>query len=284
MMRIAFVSTAIWLASTSALAQSGAAQPTGQAVTPAALTDQEMERFLQDARVARSRSAGKGVTASDRVTLKLGPVTHDAHVQTIDEESLQGPGPGGRVEFRFRDSWKYNVAAYRLDRLIGLDLVPVSVERRWHGRPAAYTWWVDDVMMDEGARLKKKLEPPSIAAWNEEMQLVRVFDQLIYNMDRNVQNLLITKGWRMWAIDHTRAFRLHHELKTPKDIARCDRAVLERLRQLDKRTLTQSLGRYLTGYEIDALLARRDAIVALVGSLGPVALFDRRGKGLLIVR
>jgi hypothetical protein len=132
--------------------------------------------------------------------------------------------------------------------------------------------------MDEGARLKKKVEPPSIDAWNKEMQLVRVFDQLIYNMDRNVQNLLITNGWRIWAIDHTRAFRLHHELKTPKDIVRCDRAVLERLRQLDKRTLTQELGRYLTGYEIDALLARRDAIVALLESLGPAALFDRAAR------
>ena len=172
----------------------------------------------------------------------------------------------------------YNVAAYRLDRLIGLDLVPVSVERRWHGRPAAYTWWVDDVLMDEGVRLKKKVEPPSIDAWNKEMQLIRVFDQLIYNMDRNVQNLLITKDWRMWAIDHTRAFRLHHELRTPKDIVRCDRALLERLRQLDKRTLTQALGRYLNGFEIDALLARRDAIVALLESLGPAALFDRAAR------
>ena len=62
-------------------------------------------------------------------------------------------------------------------------------------------------MMDEGKRLKDKLQPPDTDLWNEQMQMVRVFDQLIYNVDRNMGNLLIGKTWRVWAIDHTRAFR-----------------------------------------------------------------------------
>ena len=49
------------------------------------------------------------------------------------------------------------MAAYRLDRLLGLNLVPVSVGRLYRGHTAAFTWWIDDVMMDEGERLKKKL-------------------------------------------------------------------------------------------------------------------------------
>ncbi len=242
------------------------------------LTDQEMERFLLTADTGKSRSAGKGVTDAQRVAMRQGSFTHDAHVQTIDERLNQGPGPGGRVEFNFRDSWMYNIAAYRLDRLLGLNLVPVAVERRFRSQLAAYSWWVDDVMMDERARLQKKISPPDVERWNQEMQLVRIFDQLIYNMDRHVGNLLITKDWRLWAIDHTRAFRLYGQLKTPKDITRCDRALLERLRQLDKQTLTREMGKYLTSYEIDALLSRRDAVVALVEKLGPGALFDRAKK------
>ncbi len=278
-MKPSCVIAALFLTSAAAAAQPPPTPaPAVVATAPPTLTDQEMERFLQEAKVVKSKAAGKGVTGSERATLQLGPLTHDAHVQTIDEQMLQGPGARGSTEFRFRDSWMYNVAAYRLDRLLGLNLVPVSIERPWHGKAAAYTWWVDDVMMDEGGRLKKKLEPPSVEQWNQEMQLVRIFDQLIYNVDRNVQNVLITSDWRIWAIDHTRAFRLHHQLKSPKDVSGCDRTLLERLRQLDRATLDRSLGRYLTNYEIQAVLARRDALVAHVDKLGPGALFDRGRK------
>ena len=36
---------------------------------------------------------------------------------------------------------------------------------------------------------------------------VRVFDELIANRDRNIGNMLWTSTWKMWMIDHTRAFR-----------------------------------------------------------------------------
>ena len=88
-------------------------------------------------------AAGKGITGSLRATMKLGTLTHDAHVQMIDESKREFRSKDG-TEFNFRDSWTFNVAAYRIDRLIGLGLVPVSVERRWKSTPAAYTWWLDD--------------------------------------------------------------------------------------------------------------------------------------------
>ena len=62
-------------------------------------------------------------------------------------------------------------------------------------------------MMDEGDRLKKKIGPPDLQRWNASMQMVRLFDQLIANTDRNLGNLIITNDWSIWAIDHTRAFR-----------------------------------------------------------------------------
>jgi hypothetical protein len=174
----------------------------------------------------------------------------------------------------------FNVATYRLDRLLGLNLVPVSVERNWQGQDGAFTWWVNDVVMDEGERLKRKLPVPgpNLEAWNEQLQLVRVLDQLIGNIDRNGQNLLITKDWRVWAIDHTRAFRMSQDLKTPANVTRCDRQVLERLKTLDKATLTRELRRYVTPYEIDALLGRRDQIVSILDKAGPSALFDRKAR------
>jgi hypothetical protein len=115
--------------------------------------------------------------------------------------------------------------------------------------------------MDEADRKKKKTEPPNLDSWNKEMHIVRVFDQLIYNTDRNLQNVLITKAWKIWMIDHTRAFRLYTTLEAPKNLVQCERKLLAALRQLNEETLTRELSSYLSKLEIKGLLGRRDKIV-----------------------
>ncbi len=240
---------------------------------PASLSDTDTEQFLLKGEVLKSRAAGKGITGSLRATMKLGALTHDAHVQIIDESKREFRSKDG-TEFNFRDTWTFNVAAYRIDRLIGLGLVPVSIERRWKSTPAAYTWWIDDFMMDEGDRLKKKISPPDLQRWNASMQMVRLFDQLIANTDRNLGNLIITNDWSIWAIDHTRAFRTQSKLKTPGNIARCDRQVFARLKQIDKTSVKDAVGNYLQTYEIDSLLKRRDEIVEMIEKRGENGLFD----------
>jgi hypothetical protein len=129
--------------------------------------------------------------------------------------------------------------------------------------------------MDEGERLKQKLTPPDVHLFNEQMWLVRIFDQLIYNVDRNLGNLLITKDWRVWPIDHTRSFRRMSTLRRPENVTNCDRQVLERMKLLERNGLKKLLKDYLSDFEIKDLLARRDAIVKILESLGPSALFDR---------
>lgn len=247
-------------------------------VTAETLTDAQMEEFLRTAQILKTRNTSKGITGSLQATLSDGKITHDAHIQTIDESKREFQTAKG-TEFNFRDSWTFNIAGYKLDRLIGLNMVPVSVSRRHRSKPAAFTWWVDDVAMDEGDRLKKKIAPPDSVSWNHQMQLVRLFDQLIYNVDRNMGNLVITRDWRVWAIDHTRAFRTHDDLKTPASVTRCDRQVFERLKQLDKETLKREMASVLDDWQIRALLSRRDAIVKKIEAAGPAALFDRQTGG-----
>lgn len=250
-----------------------------------ALSDAEMEQFLLTAKVGKAKATSKGVTGSLKATLNDGKITHAAHIQTVDESLRQFNGSNGDVEFNFRDSWAFNLAGYKIDRLIGMNLVPVSVARRHDLHEAAFTWWLDDVMMDEQERLRRKgkpelnlpFEPPDTEVWNQQMQVVRLFDQLIANVDRNLGNLMITNDWRVWPIDHTRAFRINRELKTPANVTRVDRKVLEGLKALNKETLRRETGKYLTTYEIDSVLARRDAIVKRIEELGPGAVFDRKG-------
>jgi len=250
-----------------------APQVTPPVSTAPALSDAQIEDFLLNAKVIRTKTSKKGITGTLQATLTDGTLTHDAQIQTIDERKAQFVSDKG-TEFNFRDSWSFNVAAYKVDRLIGMQMVPVSVARRWRSQEAAFTWWIDDVLMDEGERLKKKLQPPSSAAWNQQMQLVRMFDQLIANIDRNMGNLVITRDWRMWAIDHTRAFRTYNTLSTPKNVTRVDRAVVARLKALDRDAM-KTTDKYLSSFEIDALLKRRDAIIERLEMLGPAALYDR---------
>lgn len=254
------------------------AQPAQPAPAAASLSDEEIEEFLRTAEVVRTKPTPRGITGSLQATLSNGRMTHDAHIQSVDESKREFQTAKG-TEFNFRDSWTFNVAAYKLDRLIGLNMVPVSVPRRYRSRPAAFTWWLDDVLMDEGDRLKKKVTPPDPVSWNQQNQLIRLFDQLIYNVDRNMGNIVITKDWRVWAIDHTRAFRTHDSLKTPGTVTRCDRQVFERLKMLDRESVKKAVGSHLDDWQIRAVLARRDAIVARLEKLGPNALFDRLPQG-----
>ena len=233
------------------------AAPLFSADTPK-LTYEQMEKFLQDGKIVSIKSIGTGVTNTQRAKLKDGTLEHDAHVQCIEEAKATFQGDRG-TELNFRDKWEFNVAAYRLGRVLGLDMIPPSIERKVNGNSCAVTWWIDNSMM-EVDRQKKKLSAPDQDSWNLEMYVVRVFDQLIYNTDRNLQNLLIDPDWHIWMIDHTRAFRLYNTLKEKKDLVRCDRKLLARLRTLNTETLNP-LKPYLTNAEIKGLLGRRDVIV-----------------------
>lgn len=224
------------------------------------LSREEMEEFLRTARIVRTKAIPKGITAPQLATLTDGNLTHDAQIQFHDEyrsqfQTLQG------TELNFKDTYKFNIAAYRLDKTMDLRMIPVSVERKVQGKPAAMTWWIDDVLMDETERLKKKVEPPDQDQWNRQMYTVRVFDQLIFNTDRNLGNLMITKDWRIWMVDHTRAFRLLPTLRTPGNLVKADRKFLGALRKLTLETLLPELQPYMTKQEVEALLARRDLIV-----------------------
>ena len=239
-------------------------------------TDSDRERFLLEAVITRRRSAPGGITNSERATLRgADGWEHDAHIQRIDQQKMVTP-VGATIELDFRDSYRNNVAAYRLDRLIGLRMVPVTVVRQDGPLPAAFTWWVDDVVMDEKARHQKKISVPDVEAWNRQMWVLRVFDQLIYNFDRNLGNLLIAKDWQIWMIDHTRAFKHFKDVKTPKDLGpQIARELLAGMRRLDRPTLKETMKDLLDGSQIDGLLARRDWIVkyydAKIAQLGEAA-------------
>jgi len=222
-----------------------------------------MEQFLRRATIVSIRDTPKGITRPRRATLESGSLKHDASIQTIDQ-TLKNPvmGPGS-IEMNIRDYWGYNIAGYELAKMLDLNMVPPYVERKVEGYRASLSWWVPDVMMDEAERLKRKIEPPDPEQWNRQMAVIRIYSQLVYNADDNATNFLVTKDWRLWMIDFSRAFRPHRTLRNPENLTQCDRRFLENMRHLSKALLEQKLRPYLTRSDIEALLARRDKIVKI---------------------
>ena len=236
------------------LAVIAAAQPT--------LDGDGKAEFLRTAAVVAAHPAGSGVTGSWRVTLREGGVTHDAHFQSVDERAAQKE-VAGRIELGFVDSYRYNIAAWRLARLLGLeDMAPVSVERRWRSRNGAMTWWIDDVVMDENGMIERGLRPPDGESWSRQVEKVKLFSQLVHDTDRNRSNVLITSAFAVWMIDFTRAFRPWPVLRSTDGILRCDRDVYARLRSMTREDLEAAMGDLLVPGEIEGLLARRDLLVA----------------------
>lgn len=227
------------------------------------LTDQEMETFLKAAQIVSQKKLDEGTTGSFRVTLSDGKLTHDAHFQAIDVFKPTFRGAEGTVEKNFRDSYKFNIAAYRLGKLIGVNNIPMSVEREIDGKLGSLTWWADNIWMTEAQRRDKGIKPPASQFWVDSLNVVRVFDQLIYNTDRNQGNLLITPDWKLWLIDHTRAFRTAVSMQKKNALpGRVDHKVLAGLRKLNTVALKESINGYLRPEEMSAILGRRDLIVA----------------------
>lgn len=223
-------------------------------------TNEQREAFLLRAEVISTKTLSMGVTNSKKMTLSDGSFQHDAHFQTIDEYKARFESSRSS-EMNFRDSFRYNIAAYELAKLLNLNMVPPSIERKIGGNTGAVTWWVDDVLMTELERHKTKRQAPNQSHWNKQMAVVQAFDQLIYNTDRNLGNLVITRDWSIWMIDHTRAFRWAKSCQNVKILKQVDRNFLASLRKLTRTMVDSSCGKYLTKPEIDGVMARRDAIV-----------------------
>ena len=264
-----FSSFAVLATLLGSVAQAGAQTPT--------LSSDQIREFLQKAEVVGSHTIAVGVTKSWRLTLRDGSTTHDAHFQSVDIRRNPGRFDPG-AEPKFADSYKFNIAAYRLAKLLGLDgMVPVSVERIWHGQTGAMTWWVDDFVMTEKLRQSNRVRPSNTERWRDQTQRMHVFAALVDDTDRNQGNVLYDTSWNLWMIDFTRAFRVRHEIRKPKKLQRCDRDLLAKMRQLDEGTLREALQPYLTTAEVRGVLKRRDRIVAHFKSL-----IAGQGKGAVL--
>jgi len=227
------------------------------------MSEEEKREFLAKAKVIDSKPIGKGITHPWRLTLSDGKIKHDASFQSVDERKTNVDLGKQGVELLFRDSYHFNIAAYELAVLLGLqDMMPVTVQRSWGGNEGAISWWLPDTI-DELQRRQKNLVPPDVEAYNRAIHRMRVFSELVQDTDRNISgNVLVdTKTFKVYMIDFTRAFRASPELRVPKDLERCDRQLFEKLKSLTLEQVKARTGRHLQSMELSGLMKRRDKIL-----------------------
>lgn len=221
---------------------------------------QEIEEALRTTKIVKAKELGTGVTRPLKFTLHNGQFEFHACYKNVDEHRPGLTRMEYGLEVDFKDSWRFEVAAYELDKLLGLGMVPATVERNFEGKDGSVQLWIVNAMTEK-VRKEKHLEPPDTRRWNQQIAKVRVFDNLIYNIDRNLGNMLITADWKIYMIDHSRSFKSLDQLKSSKDLRLFSRSMMEAIQKLDESLLTAHCGKYLSSIEINTLLKRRNLIL-----------------------
>ena len=246
-------------------------------------SDEEIAEFLLSADVESMEKIPVGVSSPKKLILAGRGIRANAVFKYIDrEEKNVRDRTAGKSQFHlvWRDWFGYDIAAYQVDRLLELDRVPPIVRRKVKRHEGSVQIWLQGTIT-EHERRKRGIEPPDIARFNQQKEIMHVFDNLVANRDSNLGNSLIDGNWRLWLIDCSRCFGTSKELLYPKSTSHCERRLWQKLQELTEEEAHARLAPYLTKTEINALLARRDKLVehfqALIDEWGePMIIFDDR--------
>jgi hypothetical protein len=202
----------------------------------------EVEQLLMTGKVGKLENVPIGVTKPQRGTFEDSP--HRFAWKPLRPGYSKG----------FMESYKAEIAAYKLDRMLGLNMVPPIVERNINGRTGAVVLWVENT---RGWSVQQPPQGPE-PAWSRQLTRMKMFDLLIANIDRNQGNLIYDSDWHVFLIDHSRAFTGKKDLKGIMPIGRVDRQLWEKMAALTLEDLDTGLGSWVGNNEKKAILLRRD--------------------------
>ncbi len=215
---------------------------------------------MRSAPVVSETPIDRGVGGSIKLVLEYDETRFHAAFRMIDRAEKATLSSAG-TRRTYRDSHIFEVAAYEVDQVLGIQRVPPAVRRTLDGRRGSVQIWMEGTTPEDVLLREDRLDPPDVRSWRRQKQVMRVFDALVDNTDRNRGNILIDRTWRLWFIDHTRTFGESTRLQHVDRITACDRQQWLALSKIDDATLRQRLGPYLTSRQISRLLLRRNKLI-----------------------
>jgi hypothetical protein len=238
--------------------------------------DAAIEDFLAGAEIVDDEKVPVGTTGPRHLTLERNGVRVAAVFRDVDETHSRVRLSDGSYFQALRDYAGFEVAAYRISRMLAMNNVPAAVHRTWKRSDGTLQIWVEGAMM-EGDRVEDGLRSPDGLGWGRQVQEMLAFDELVGNVDRNPGNLLIDEEWRVWLIDHTRAFQQAAELRNAARIRMVRREFWEAIKSLDKAAVGAAVRPHVDSDGLDNMFARRDLLVAHLQGL-----IDQRGEGAVV--
>jgi hypothetical protein len=227
------------------------------------LPDSVIEDCLTEGRIGKKVDRIHGVTRPLHLAIDCASDVDSVVFKSVDDHRRGLPAKvGGFTEMNFSDSYRYERAAYLLDRELGLNMVPVAVIREVRRTEGVLVAWIPNTTHEhQMTKLPTGQQLADVAQRKAQMGL---FDALIFNVDRRPENWLIDRDtWELYMIDHSRAFRIREKLPeafTSKR-ARVTQPLYEALEALNETRLSELLGDLIGDLQIRALLIRRDLIL-----------------------
>jgi hypothetical protein len=213
----------------------------------------EIEEMLLTAEPVSVEDVGMGVTKPSKVVLRKDGVEFAAVFKPIQRGRQKG----------FWESYEAEIAAYELDKILGLGMVPPTVERAIDKQKGSLQYFVKD------CKLYKELQtqaPPRPSEWSHQLSVMKMFDILIMNKDRNAQNFLVDGDWHMVLIDHSRAVISEVTLGKDGGSPAGRPELVTKLRSLDAENGGET-GQALMESQLKSLIARRDALLSSLDEL-----------------
>ncbi len=264
--RMALLAAVVAVCATPALLGSQAPAPAADARTWLGRAA-EIEAYLRTAEVVKLEDLSVGVTKPKKATLAPGgPVAFFAW-KAIRPGMYNG----------YRESYQCEAAAYELDKLLGLDMVPPSVVREHRNERGAAIMWVSPTKSFSDLGGAPTPPPAMVGIWSRQMVKAKMFDNLINNVDPNLGNWLVDPAWNLILIDHTRAFRSGRRMV--HEMTRVDEDLWNRMKALTEPGLRETLGEWLSNGDIQGIIQRRDRMQELIDKL-----VAERGEAFVFMR
>ena len=236
-------------------------QSKSQAVTQENVKQKELENYLRTAKVVSKRRTG-GRGENWRLSLDDGKIARDGFFKLINRSRPT----------LIPDSYKYGIAAYELDKLLDLNLVPTVVEREIEGKKGSLQRYIIGALLESERRIKN-IEPPDPERFKNTLEDLSVFENLTYSPsfcgERELNDILIEdkKDWKIWRVDFSEAFPPSPELIPGCEITRCSKKLYQHLIKLEDKVIKANLKHYLNDEEMSMLLKRKKLIIEKIKKL-----------------